>query len=408
MPFPQDLFPCTFKGAFWFARATPTTGGRKTAKKPIVNSDRQIVEDLGLQPRAFTINGIVAQRTTNDGTVLQTYQEVKDDILAALESRGTGELVHPFFGSLKNIQVTTWNLDERMTSLGSTPLSVSFEISDTDGLPQEAPAVLGGVVAKSNSANKSLENSVKDNMTITDKFTASYKAAVDKVTDIVAAVEDAVAPLSQITSAIDQFTKDLRDLAADATTLVTTPADLATSIRNSVESMNALFATPVAIFDSMRRLFDFGDLDINFIADTSTSAGKERRKNADLLNVQVQGTALSQAYVAAAQLDLTSVEDIDVVQGLLETQFQKMVVADEWESEPQEGLTETRLALTAFFDAQRATKPRRTTIQLRAQVPARVLAYRFYEDSTRGDQIAELNEVGDAAFVEGEVEILTS
>lgn len=407
MPFPQDLFPCTFRGAEWFLSNADTGGGRKTSTKSIVNSDRQVVEDLGLRQRSFTLGGTIAARRSNDGTEILSYQDVKDRFLEAVEAPGVGVLVHPFFGRIENLQVTTFTLNESTTRLGSASVSVTFAVSNTDGLPQATAAVLDTVVTASAAADTALENAVAEDLSVFDKFAGNFQDAVSKVEDVVAAVKAATDPIAQLAQDIDRFNKGLQDLAADAASLVDAPQELAESIRSSVESINALFATPVAIFDSMTRLFDFGDLDINFSADTRTAGGQQRQQNRDLLNTQIQGTALSQAYANAAQLDVVSVEDLETVQSLLEDQYQKMVEQDVWDSGSQNALTETRIVLTEFFEAQRATLPRRTTVTINT-IPARVLAFAYYEDSTRGDQIAQFNGVDDAAFVEGEIEILTS
>lgn len=408
MPFPDDLFPCTYRGALFYLSDANTSGGRKTSKKEIINSDRQVVEDLGLAKRAFTLSGTIAARRAADGTEILSYEEVKRALLDALELGGVGILVHPFFGRIENVQVTTWTLNERMTSLGASSISINFEISDTDGVPRSTPAVLGEVETNASAASASLEEAVADDLKATPKFQGNFEDAIDKVEAVADAIEAAVDFTETVAGALNQFASDVAELGSDAASLVAAPQSLAESVRNVVSSINGVLATPTAVFNSMKRLFDFGDLDIRFTADDATAGGRERQRNRDLLNSQVQGQALAQAYVAAAQLDLPDVSAIDDTQAILEAQFQKMVAAAAWDSDGQEAITKTRIALTAFFDAQRATKPRRTTVRIPAPTPARVLAYRYYEDSTRGDQIAELNDLDDSAFVDGDVEILTS
>ena len=405
MPFPEDLQLASYRGAFFFVSSTTTTGGRKDSLKEIVNSDRQLVEDLGLRKRTFAISGFIAQRTFNDGSVLFSYEEIKQDLLDALEGGRAGVLIHPFFGSIARVVCRTFTLNESMTSLGLSPITMTFTISDTTGLPIAEDAVLGTVASESEAASDALEERIEDDFSVLDTVADVFTAGIDKVNAAMDAVKKAVAPIVQLADQINQFSADVASIQAEAASLVAAPAALAESIRSVVDSMNALFATPEGIFDSMKRLFDFGDLDLKFTTDTAS--GNRRQKNQDTLSNAMQGFGLANAYTAAAQLDLPTVEELDETQQILEDQYQKMVDADTLNSDAQEGLTKTRIALSKFFDAQRAVKPREITINVNP-VPARVLAYQYYGTSDDGNAIAELNGFDDAAHLSGDIRILTS
>lgn len=407
MAFPEDLFPCSFRGAVFFLRRSSTTGGRKTSTKEIVNSDRQLVEDLGLQQRTFVLAGTVAARTAPDGSVLATYKDVKEALLAALDAPGPGALVHPFFGRIPNLQVTTYTLNETPSALGDAPISITFSVSDTDGVPVAQPAVLGTVQASANETSNALADAVAQVFAITNRFVGNYQDGIDKVDAVAVAINAATDPLAQVADQVDDFSKGLTDIVENAASLVSNPRELSDSIESAIQSVGALLATPQAIFDAMVRLFDFGDDDTRAPVG-GTAGATQRQQNRDLLNNQTQGTALATAYSNAAQLDLATVEDIDATQDVLEDQYQKMVAAGTLDPDSQAKLTETRVNLSEFFNAQRATKPRRTEVRVPSAVPARVLSFAYYGTSERGDQIAELNGLDDAAFVEGDVTILTS
>ena len=399
----EQLQEASYRGAFFFLTAASTSGGRKDALKEMVNSDRQVVEDLGLRQRTFSISGIVAARTANDGAELISYIDARDTLLEALEAGGRGQLIHPFLGVFDDVVCRTFYSNESMQSVGISPITITFAFSNTIGAPEPLDAVLGTVASEAEAAADALAASVEIDFSAT--FAGNVLDAIDKVKAFSAFAGKVSSAITQVASKIDQFASDLSNLAADAAGLVAAPAALAESIRNTVQSMNGLFATPGAVFDAMKGLFDFGDLDVNF--STKTAGSKQKQSNRDLLNNQIQGAALADAYVAAAQLDLDTVEDIDAVQAILEDQFQKMVDAGTLDSASQEGLTKTRIALTSFFNAQRADKPRLIEVETHT-VPARVLAYQYYGSSDQGDRIAQLNGLNDSSFLEGTIEILSS
>jgi prophage DNA circulation protein len=385
-----------------------TTGGRKTVVKPIMHSDRQSIEDIGLQQPTFTLNGVVAERVAPNGTELQSYANMRKSLVEALNESGTGVLVHPWDGRVENLQVLNWTLSDEMTSLGQAKLAVTFGVSNADGLPQVAAPTLDEVVAAATVAEAAATDAVDTLTEVSEIFSGNFQDLADAVDEALDGIQQATEPLVRIASEIDSYTKELADLAANVVDLVNDPTELAESIQNLMTSAKALFATPRAVFDAMKRMFDIGDDDPERPpASRATSGSNEKHKNRELLRTQVQTIALASAYVAAAEFEFTSVEEIIEVQDILETQFQKMTADAIWENDVEEGLANTRVASTEVFEAQRAVRPRETTVRVN-QIPARVLAHSYYEDSTRGEQIALLNGARDAAFLEGDVTVLTS
>ncbi len=396
----EKLFEASYKKAVFFLTRSSITGGRKDTKKEIVNSDFQVIEDLGLRQPIFTLTALVAGRDGDQG-----YKEMRDKLLDALQEGGRGQLIHPFYGPINNVVARSFTITENISNVGTATFTIVFEISNTLGDPQEQAAVLGTIATAALEAQDDLENELAVDWDVTAGFIGNFLDAVGKVLRFIDAIKAVAAIAVQVTDAINQFSAFVAEMAADLAELIATPARLAESIRGAFASLNGLLQTPGAIFDAMKGMFDFGDLDIKF--STDTAGQKQRQKNRDLLNSMVQGQALAEAYVAAAQLDLPTVEDIDETSIILENQFQKILAADAIDRDSLDSLIKTRIATTSFFNAQRAIKPRRVTISTHT-IPARVLAYSYYGTSEQGTTIAELNSIRDDAFVEGDIEILSS
>ena len=411
MPILDELFSASYKNAKFFLTRSSIAGGRKTATKDLVNSDFRIIEDLGLIQPVFSLTGVVA---ANGGPPLvvggperaQSYKQMRDALLDALQSPGPGQLIHPFYGPIENVVCKTFTISEAPSSVGTATLTMSFEISNSVvGQPFALAAVLGTITNKFDAEAAALEAAMAADFEVTESFAGNFADAVQKGRDFANDISDTADKFVQDASVVDEFSRDISQLAADMTRLVTVPTELADKLRSAILSLNGLLQTPPAIFDAMKELFDFGDLDIRFSVDT---AGKqERQKNRDRLNSQMQAQALAQAYVSTAELDLPTVEDIDETSGILETQFQKIIEADAIDRDSLDALFETRIASTDFFNEQRATKPRRVGVTVNT-IPARVLAYTLYGESDQGPDIASLNSVRDSAFIEGEVEVLSS
>ena len=104
-------------------------GGRKTSVKQFPSRDTQSVEDLGLRPRKYSLEIIISDKQQQD------YFAYRNSLLAALESRGPGELIHPLYGRIENVVAVNYSLNESFGSFGDTTVSVNFEVNENTGIP---------------------------------------------------------------------------------------------------------------------------------------------------------------------------------------------------------------------------------------------------------------------------------
>lgn len=404
MSLPDGLQAASYRGASFLVSRAPTTGGRKDVLKGFVSSDRQSVEDLGLLPRTFTLNGWVAPKKIALGIEIVSYSDSRDALLAALEKGGTGVLIHPFFGKLEDIVCRSWTLEESMNSVGLSAISITFAISDTDGVPVSEETVIQAVNAGVLATAAAVGANISSGFSVTASLAGNFGDAVDKVQGTADSINSATSFATVIAEEIDAFSKELTDLTAAATSLVANPSALSDSMTGVFETMKGLYVTPEVTFDAFGRLFDFGDSDTSFPVDT---VGRiERQKNRDIMNNAMQIQALAYAYFSASQFTFENVDQIDDVSEVVEDQYQKILAAMTLNSSVSEELTKLRIAVTSFFDAQRVTRPQiisvRTTL-----TTGRLLAYQYYGDSALGNSISLLNGSEDATL-EGQVRILTS
>ena len=101
----EKLFEASYKKAVFFLTRSSITGGRKDTKKEIVNSDFQVIEDLGLRQPIFTLTALVAGRDGDLG-----YKEMRDKLLDALQEGGRGQLIHPFYGPINNVVARSFTI----------------------------------------------------------------------------------------------------------------------------------------------------------------------------------------------------------------------------------------------------------------------------------------------------------
>ncbi len=403
---PEDLQPASFRNIVFLVSTSGIAGGRKNARKSFVSSDLQLIEDLGLRQREFTLSGVIAARRSNDGTVeITSYRDARNTLLAALEEEGPGVLIHPFFGRIENLSVINYNLNESMSSLGDASIDITFAVSNTDGLPLAQPSVLAGVVEKAADSLAASNTTITDSFEVTTSFTGNFAAALDKLQEFVDLLRDVTNVSSIVETKLDPYNKLVSQFEDNLSTLVSTPATLADDSIELVEDTNALYTTKRETFDTYVRMFTFGDSDTPI---NPTTAGLvERKGNNDHYNASVQTMALSKAYENAVQLTFNTDEDIDAVAATLEDQYQKIVTASNLSDKEEEALAALRIEATSFFNAQRVTKPQIIEVRTNA-TSSRLIAYQYYGSSDLGDAIANLNGLPDPAFLRGDVRILST
>lgn len=402
---PEDLHPASYRGAFFFVSGSATSGGRKDALKDFVSSDRRLVEDLGLNPRGFTLSGTLAARLNPAGNIITTYQDVRDTFLAALELGGPGILIHPFYGEIKNVVARNFTINESTSSLGDASIQITFAISDADGLPAPEENVLATIISDNGAVTEAAGADIDERFSVTEALTGNFGDSVNKVDELIEGITAATDPIAIGADKLDAFSAELSAFSTNVASLVAAPSDLSDSITNVFSTVNGLFETAGGTLEAFKGLFDYGDLDINFNLDTATRV--ERQRNRDILNANTGALALSYAYLAAASVDFATVADIDAASQDLEDQFQKVDVAGTLDTTVAEPLRLQRIHILAFFEAQRVTKPQIITVRT-APTSTRLLAYQYYGSSAQGVTLALLNGFEQSALIEGDVHILSA
>lgn len=402
---PRDLQRASFRGVPFLVSSTGFTGGRRLVRKRFPNSDRQALEDLGLNPREFVISGVVAAQRDPSGAEIKDYREIRNALIAALETRGTGVLIHPFLGRFEKVAVVGFNLSESMTSLGDAPIEMTFSINSADSLPKATESVVGSISAGSVSVLAATVASVASGFVVTESFFGNFTDAVEKITAVGDGVRDAVEVTATDVDSLDAFVLKIESYQGSVLTSIGNPQVLGQDTIDLVSSIKDLYPNQVDTFFSLTRLFDFGDNDTTIVK--NTVGRTERRKNRNVMNSAVQSPALSEAYLAAANITFDTTDDIDSAAVILEDQWQKLLAAGIMDEDEEESLTKLRVSTNLFFDQERDLRPRVVTIRTNL-TSASLLAYQYYGESSQGDTIAKLNGFQDGAGIEGNVKVLSA
>ena len=381
-------------------------GGRKVAVKQFPNRDTQSVEDLGLMPRKYTLELVVSELAQTD------YFSYRNSLIAALESKGPGELIHPLYGRIDSVVAVSYSINETFTAFGYATITANFEINNSTGIPETTGNIKTQIQFANDAVVSAVNADIKDNFLVSNKFVGNFGSAVDKVNAIIDQAKESTAFIGEASDRINEFSAEIGELSANVNSLVSDPLALADSITGLFESVNGLYASSKATFDTFTGFFGFGSDDIETKLDT---AGRiERSANSKLLNNSVAASTLGYAYLAMVEIDFESTEEIETLTAQLDAQYDLVTQSDIPDSDIASGLpqdvkdaiTDMRVKVLATIDQERVNTSQVITVYTNPTT-ARVLAFNYYGDDTQGENIINLNDLSDVSFVDGDIKVLT-
>lgn len=387
----------SFKGIPISINSGSIAGGRKIAVKQFPSRDTQSVEDLGLIPRKYSLEIVINDKPDQD------YFGYRDSLLAALESKGPGELIHPLYGRIDNVVAVSYSISENFSAFGSTTVSVNFEIHNSTGIPVSSGNVVTQIATANDTVQSSVLSDIADNFEVNNIFAGNFASAVDKVDGIIAEANNATAFIGEAADTLNEFSALIGELSANVNSLISNPSELATAVVGLFESVNGLYSSASATFDTFTGFFGFGFDDTVIRQDT---AGRiEKQRNNDVLNGAVSASALGYAYLAATRTDFETTRQLDDLVAELDAQY--LAVLENGSAQTvKDNITDMRVQVLESLEQTRINTSQIITVYTNPTT-ARLLAFDYYGDDSLAETIADLNNISDVSFVQGDVEILT-
>lgn len=387
----------SFKGAEFLWISIDTESGRKTVTHEYPGSSFRTVEDLNSLPRKFRVNAEIAEPNAS---------EKARKLEAALDSKGAGILVHPRLGGL-NVTGKPYTVNERISRIGIISFSMPFERSDVGllAVPQQQKNSNKEINDLKDIVVATLEANVAANFLVSTSFPNNFDDAQEKVNDIANASKEFVGRFTKVADIQNEFNAQINLFIQSALALINVPADLAEEITSIQTTATNSPLDAVSRLQLSQLFFDFGDNDTVIVENTTQRI--ERKRNRDVLNLQIQGQYLAQAYNNSAQIEFNNIEELDSTVAIIEDQYQKFVAKDNLDDDSAEALADIRAISQQFFEEQRLNVSRITTVNT-PTIPMAVLAYQYYGSTDNTDALITLNQTRNVSQVMGDTRILTA
>lgn len=236
----EDLRDASFRGVPFHFVDVEGTGGRRAIPHAYPKKEVGWTEDHGAVLTQEQINGILLG---------SDYQEKLNGLLAALNTPGPGELVHPWFGVQ---QVQVGKVTHKLSTEEGGIAYVSFEVFEAGEqlFPTQQEDTTATTLSAADSVKEALAN-------------GDYFAALDGVGNMVDTLLDDlqgfVTNLPTLPDALNEWMDRLNRFKDLAGIIVARPGELIREVTNLISDVNDLGTEPpwaLRVYDQLRERWD--------------------------------------------------------------------------------------------------------------------------------------------------------
>ena len=373
--------------------------GRRVVVHEFPARDKPFVEDLGRASRTFTVEAYV---------IGEDYLQRRDALIDAIEQPGSGELIHPRYGTLQVHVDGMACVKESPRDGGKAHFSIVF-VEAGDNV---FPTVLPNTVTQVDDAANALELAAAEALAIDYAVAGPSVLAEDGLTALQRDLDAILATVRRTTS-IDgagDLVRTVGGIATDLAALIRTPVVLAQRVRGLYEQFTLAVTRPLTAFADFKALFLSngrpsaavlsvalpGSTRARLLSNEAARTDFQRRtalsNAARSLAVGLQSTSAHEPTVA------TAAKAVQMRDSLLSLIDQELETVDA-PAEVTSALGQLRAAVTRDVAARAEQLRQVTTFTPLAVVPSLLIAHRIYQDAGRADELEARNGVRHPAFV---------
>lgn len=420
----------SFKGVPFLFRQASKTDGRLTVDYLYPYQTQQQVVDMGAQITTYTLE----ISTTGVG---EQYFINRKRLIDAFRSQGAGTLVHPIDGTVK-AQLTTYTVNENIQQLGVAEFTATFKVTSEPQYP-----------TASDSGQSDIEFFFNENLAIARAaFIANWDSDLEFQSEFVfydsyvsnLAINFNVALTRTIVDKgkITPFTTSVNkiDNGAKATRIknIRNAGIFADNILNTYNAMQDL-SSDTSQKSLLNRQF-FGYSSGNEL-EVITPSSQKIVKNKKSLDIFINTISLLYEHLNTSNITYQIQDDIEAQSKVLNNQYyyiknnnfyetifnttdqtkvnKTTVYATQiilnkqavLENDNFESITESRDYVANYLSQQLTNAKRVVTIRVQNQSMVS-LVYQLYGELSLYDTLVRLNQLGNPAYITGEIKILES
>lgn len=359
MTWKEKLQEASFRNVPFGVDTAELTGGRRTATHEFPGKDINFIEDIGRVTREFSIEAFL---------VGDNYQDARDLLLEAVEKKGEGELIHPYYGRLNVIVSGQVRVQESSRDGGYAKITITFSETEAPKYPAVVADTKASLLAQVSAA-------INSALAIFKKAFSIFQKAQGIVDGVSATINIAILAIQEAKS----YGRRALDFQNAIQNLKNNTLALALEVNPLANIMMILLTGGEGLAEVLEnlKLKDFGKDEL--ITEPNKAA----------LTSFVQQLAVIGAARAVAGVEFTNLDDAVKLRSQLSAALDELMASADEELYPD--IWNLRCSVIADIDARAMNLPRVVEITLLAVQPVLCLAYDLYEDVDRAAEIVSKN-----------------
>lgn len=421
----SKLYSASFRGVPFLFTDTERESGRKVSPHEYPNTSRRYVEDLGKFLPVFRISACLSAQGDD-------YFLNRDRLITALETPGSGELSHPFYGTFTVSLINNPRIKESTRNIGVVEFDLEFAVTGEEVFPELIGPTTTAISAKVTVTGGNMTTGLSNNFKPAKGNKQSYNWNINLANTAINKFNSSVLKMKQQirnSTLFQSFDTTLRDSYRAVYTLAGTGNSMAHFVGTMFNNYRELDVEPQIAFSGLKNLFGYRSEFVNKSAPyKQTDPGAKRIiksntapqqtlpqpvtiqkvndiSNHNLMASTVNMMALIHAYEQAANIDYITSDDVDAVQSSLEDQYQYILTLPDIDYDLMSQVIDMRTDMRQFFNDIGKQVYQVIGVNT-ATIPLAVLLYQYYDDVSSQQEIQQLNNIAEPSFVEGNVKIL--
>lgn len=387
MSWKDNLRQGSFRGVEFFTKDSQLAGGRRAVQHQFPNREKPYSEDNGRAARTYTLQGHV---------IGDDYFETKTRLLDVFEKKGSGELIHPYYGS-QFVQVSEVNISESQLEGAIAVFTAKFLEAGDNRFPKginDKTAVLAGNV---DLATANAKSDFDDSFSVAGMPAFSVDSARELIAKSQETFDDITKTYSDSAEGIANLAFATRNLVAETNDLLQSPSALSQKLLDSFQLMDDAISNAKLKTDAYSAFYGFisdepvvGDTPIREREKSNTSAYENFMRR--VAAVKSSSTAVAADYASFEESESARVNITEVI----EEQIREIEDTDGalWQS-----LSDVNASLVDALPDVDAELPSLKEVEVEVDTASLLLTYDLFEKIDNEQDIIDRNNIRHPGFI---------
>lgn len=393
LPDGRKLIGASFRGVPFFVESVERSGGRRAVVHEFPFRDDPFVEDLGRGARGYRVDGY---------TLGDDYLAQRDALLDAVEADGVGELVLPYYATVRAICVK-YGVRESRVEGGIAVVSLEFAEAPTQTpVPTEVVDAAEKVSESADAAVEATAAELEEQYDDDGLPAFAFETAAAALETAAEFMSEVLGPVITATQELAVFSGHIASLTAQAASLVRTPGDAITGLHEAITGLEeTIAAAPGEVMDALIETYD---IELESPVITATSTRERELENLTALIAAIRRIVAIEAARLAPLVAYASSEEAAAARDRIAAMLEEQAAGADDTAYP--ALVDLRSQVLRAVPGGSAFASV-VTVNREVPIPSLLLTYQLYGSVDNEADVIARNDIRHPGFVAGTLKVLS-